>query len=447
MLVAASTASGYAAVDLSPILKQMEARDFQTACAELRGLSTKPPQSVDVWNLLGVCESELHNAAAARAAFQRGLSLDPKSLSLNQNAGYFFFRQDDFEMARQCLGRAVSLGASDPEVLFNLAVAQHRTGHDPDALRNLLSLEPRLNGESFYWEERGWVELPENSSAAAGSFARALALAPDSLRALHGAASAAEAQGEEEKAVALLLHAKQVAPDDVRTLLHFGNACLQRGLTVDALAALQHAHELAPENRLALFLYARAELGMQQWQKSFDLFSDFDKRMPNYAPAQFALGWLDLKLDRPSEARVHLEKSLKLSPKQPDVLYELGQMDLDEGQLSTARERLEAALRLAPGQVKSSVALGDLEMKSGRASEARSRYESAIRTDPNDGSAHYKLSVALMRLHETDAAQRERELGAKLNADASKVNKTVLLLAGPDGKLLTGEPDAKRGND
>ena len=147
---------------------------------------------------------------------------------------------------------------------------------------------------------------PERSRRGRGELRPGPCLAPDDVRALNGAATAAEAANDDEKALALLLRARKASPDDIRILLHFGSVCLKRDLTVDALDAIGKAYKLAPANNLALFLYARAQISIQQWQLAHDLLTEFDRRVPNYAPAQYALGGLDLRLNRNEEARGHL---------------------------------------------------------------------------------------------------------------------------------------------
>jgi tetratricopeptide (TPR) repeat protein len=302
----------------------------------------------------------------------------------------------------------------------------------------LIQLEEHLADKPDYWSERGWAELATDPTAAARSFDRALALAGDDVRALNGAASAAEAVHEDEKALALLLRAKKAHPEDLRTLLHFGSVCLRRDLTIDALDALEHAYKVAPENNLALFLYARAQIAFQQWQESHDLFTEFDRRVPKYPPAQYALGWLDIKLNRAAEAREHLERCVALDPAHADALYELGQLDYNEGRLADAERRLSAVLGKNPRHPKANIAMGDVLMRKSDLAGARARYEAAIEADPQSGPAHYKLSTVLMRLGQTDVADKERALGARLNADATKASKTVLVLADPDGRLLSG---------
>lgn len=417
-------------------MKLMESRDFAAAASMLRQLLAQAPQDAALWNLAGICESELNRAAEARAAFEHGLKLAPDSIPLNENLGFLYFRQEDYAAARTYLAKAVSLGSGKPGVAFSLAASRIRTGEPKEGLAALVALENQLGNASDYWTERGWVELRQNPAAAPASFDRALRLAPDDVRALNGAASAAEAAHEEERALSLLLRARKAHPDDVRTLLHFASLCLRRDLSVDALDAVERARKLAPANNLALFLHARVRIAFQEWREAHTLFTEFDRRVPGYAPVHYALGWLDIKLNQAEEARQHLEKSLALDPGLVDARCELGQLDLDQGRLDAAGANLRAVLEQQPRHAKANIALGDVMLRSGNLAEAKARYEAAIEADPQSGPAHYKLSTVLLRLQEPERAAKERALGARLNADALHASKTVLVLAEPDGTLL-----------
>ena len=69
--------------------------------------------------------------------------------------------------------------------------------------------------------------------------------------------------------------------------------------------------------------------------------------------------------------------------------------------------------------------------------EFNAQYEAAIVADKSFGPAHYKLSTVLMRMNELQRAAAERQLGAELNAAMMKAGKTVLVLAEPDGTLIS----------
>jgi tetratricopeptide (TPR) repeat protein len=421
-------------------VRQIDSRDFEGAAGTLRSFLDHRPGDASLWNLLGICESERGHFAAALAAFERGLSLEPGSLQLHENTGLLFYNQGDYRRALQQLKRAVELGSDKPGVLFSLAVSRVRTGDRKAGLADLIRLEKALAEHPDYWAERGWIEMRDSPAIANTSFELALKLDDRNLRALNGAAAAAEAQKEDEKALSFLLRAKREHPDDLLTLLHLASLCLRMDLSVDAREAVARARRISPPNNLALFLQARTEIAFQQWGRSHELFSEFDRRIPNYGPTQYALGWLDRKLDRPGEARMHLQRSLQLDPGNAEARLEAAQLDLDEGKLEAAETHLNLILKQHPEHAKALLALGDVSMKRGDLVNAKSFYSRSIQADAKSGPAHYKLSTVLVRLGEVELAAQERALGIKLNSDAEKAAKTVLVLAEPDGTLLCGEP-------
>ncbi|MDQ6664922.1 MAG: tetratricopeptide repeat protein [Acidobacteriota bacterium] len=421
-------------------IRRVEARDFKSASVALKRYAVLYPNDVRLWNLLGVSEGELGRIPAARDAFERGLKIAPNNVSLNENLGFLYYRQDRFADAKPYLEKAIALGSRNPGVAFSLGAAKIRTGERDRGLSELKLLEVPLADFPDYWDERGWAELAQDPAAAETDFSRALSLAPDDLRALNGAASAAEIQKLDEKALSFLLRARQAHPGDVDTLVHLGAVCLRRDLTIDALATLEHAYRIAPSNNAALYLYARAQIGVRQWQKSHDLFSEFARRIPKFADTYYALGWLDIKLNRRAEARRELEQCLRLEPNSADPRYELAQLDLDDGEIDLAEKLLRAVLDQDPKHAKANVAYGDILLKRGDFAAARAHYETAIQSNASSGAAHYKLSSALFRLDRTEEAEKERALGARLNQEELKSNKTVLRLASPDGALLSAAP-------
>jgi tetratricopeptide (TPR) repeat protein len=414
-------------------------RRFELAEALLRRAVDQYPSDVQLWNLLGITETELHHSSQAQIAFQRGLKLDPNSVSLNENIGLFFFKEAAYSPAKKYLKHAADLGSDKPGVAFSLAAARLRTGEHTEALAGFRRLEPALSGFPDYWKERGLAETNVDVAAAASSFDRALSLDPRNLGALNGAATVAERQHLDEKALAFLIRAKQVAPGDPETLMHFGQVCLRRDLVVDALAALEKAHQTSPSNNAALYLAARANIAVEKWQRSYDLFSEFARRVPKFAPTYYALGWLDIKLNRLNKARAQLQHCLSLSPNYLDPQYELAQLDLNEGQLAAAEPLLKAVLKRDPHHVKANIALADLLLRRGKLNEAETHLNQAIEDDPKNGSAHYKLSMLYLRLHQTEKSQKESALARTFNAEAKQEARTQLRIAIPPGPATASE--------
>ncbi len=166
--------------------------------------------------------------------------------------------------------------------------------------------------------------------------------------ALNGAATAAEAEGLDEKALAYLIRARAAAPDDVPTLTHFASVCIRRDLGPDAIEALEGARRLDPSNMGVVYLLARANISVQNWQEAYNLFQQFSKHDPGFAPTYYAMGWLDIRLNHLSDARQQLEHALRLQPTLSGARYELAQLEFDDGQIDAAQKLLETVLRENP---------------------------------------------------------------------------------------------------
>ena len=144
----------------------IQAGRFAEASAQLRTKLAQRPSDPELWNLLGIAETELHHAKQAEEAFSRGLQLAPYSVALNENAGLFCFREARYGRAKQLLSRAIELGSEKPAVRFSLAEARLRSGEPEQALSELRALEPALSQAPQYWDERGQAELPRDAAAA-----------------------------------------------------------------------------------------------------------------------------------------------------------------------------------------------------------------------------------------------------------------------------------------
>jgi tetratricopeptide (TPR) repeat protein len=296
----------------------------------------------------------------------------------------------------------------------------------------LTVLERTLGNAPEYWEERGRAELLKDATDAEKSFNRAIELQPTSVTALNGAATAAEKQGQDERALSYLIRARSASPNDVPTLAHFGAVCLRRDLGPDARDALEKVRKLDPANNAVLFLLARANIALENWQEAYDQFEQFSKRVPAYAATYYAMGWVEVRLDHTADARKQFEKALSLDSAMAGPKYELALLDLDDGQLDGAEGLLRAVLKDNPSDAKAGMALSDIMMRRGTLDEAQRLLEKATRDDPTLAAAHFKLAAVYARKHEEGAAERERRVAATLNEEAKRNSKTQLRLILPE---------------
>lgn len=412
--------------------ERLQSQDYYAAAAMLQTAVSRWPDRADLWNLLGIARSELHQDAQARAAFEHGLQIAPRAVALYENLGLLFYRKRNYRGAKKALAQAVALGSEKSSVRFSLASSLLRTGDASRALEELKQLEPEYGKLAAYWDERGRAELLTDPVAAEQSFSRALALRPGDLAALNGAAAAAERRHQDEEALSYLIKAREAHPNDVRTLAHFGSVCIRRDLGVDAVDALKKAHQLDPSSSSILFLLARANVSLSNWQTAYNLFHTYSERVPNYAPTYFAMGWIDTKLNRLDDARRLLRHALALDPKLEDARYTLAQVELDDGDLDRAHRLLAEVLRADPHHAKANLAMGDVFFRQGKLSDAERYLKNAVRDDPDLAAAHYKLSLLYFRRHNTKQADAERVIAARLNAKTKKASRTQLKLVLPE---------------
>lgn len=404
------------------------ARAAETASSAIKTDATNP----DLWNFLGIARTELGQTEAARKAFERGLQLQPGSISINENLGLLYFRTADYRKAKTVLHDAIRFGSQNPAVRYSLVAAQLRTGEAALARKQLLSLEASLQNSADYWEERGRAEVSFGDAAAESDFLRATSLEPAKISAWNGAATAAERQGLDEKALAHLIQARSAAPEDPATLIHFANICIRRDLGPDAREAVEKVLARDPKNSEALFLLGRAYISTQDWQKALDRFGQFMVLRPDYAPAYYAMGWVNLQINKRDEARKDFKEALRLNPKYPDARYEWSQMDFDDGNVNAAANSLAALLRDAPSHVRAHLAFGDLLLRQDQTAQAADRFRRALQLDPKSSVAHYKLANALARLGQSEEAARERTVAAALISESKKTGRTQLRLVLPE---------------
>ena len=435
LLASSSVAQKTAGNDaLAKAAALLQANDFRAAASTAEAELRKQPHNLNLWNLLGISCTELKNFRRAQQAFERGLVLDPESVPLNENTGLLFFKTGNYQRAKQFLSKAVSLGSENPGVHYSLAASRLRTGEAAEARTEFKALEPVLGTVPDYWEERGRADVTADPKEAEADFVHATALSPGNLEAWNGAASAAEAQGLDEKALAYLIDARKRAPDDVATLLHFASVCIRRDLGPDAIDALEKARAIEPANSRVLFLLARANISVGNWEKARTLFLQFLKGNADYFPAYYAVAWVDLRLNRRDEARRYLDLLLQHRPHYADALYELGQMDLEDGALPAAERNFRAALQQNSAHARASIGLGEVLQKNGQLDKARTYYERAAKADPHNPAAHYKLAVVLGRQGNASRAAKERAVAIDLAEQEKTASKKQLRLVLPEGE-------------
>jgi tetratricopeptide (TPR) repeat protein len=245
-------------------------------------------------------------------------------------------------------------------------------------------------------------------------FRRAVDLDPTSIDALQALARVLAAQGQWEKSLELLSHARVAAPDSPDILRKFAAASLHAGHTADAMDAAEQLVKLRPDEPDTLYLLGVAQLHAGDTVEARSTIEKYTKLRPEDPLAFLALGMADTALRNFSAARENFDQSIKLDPNQVEAYYQLALISRDQGDNQSAISQLEKAVAVDAKHAQAHALLGTLYLQQRAYDKAQEHLTRAAVLAPNFPDTHYQLGLLYARLNQRDRAQREMEQFHKL---------------------------------
>jgi tetratricopeptide (TPR) repeat protein len=313
--------------------------------------------------LLGIAQifSDRSQQDSARAYYQRAVDMNFYNTELRKR--YFFFLLQVPELRGEALeeGRAVlKLSASEPDVLYRVAVLEYDAGQPDSAEAHLTRWVSEFGDDGLSRFLLGRIALERADSVTAeAQFVQAIALA-DSL------------------------------PEPYLSLAFLYNRWNDRD---SALAVYQAGLKRLPEQPDLLFGMGATLEQMGRFDESVRIFERLIANHPDHAPALNYLGymWAD-KGVRLSEAADLIDRAVALQPtngayldSQAWVLYRLGR-------LKEAESKQREALALIQDDAVVYEHYGDILADLGRLAEAKENWQHALSLDPDNTTLQSKLN-------------------------------------------------------
>ena len=293
--------------------------DYRSELAIWTDTVAKVPRNVRAHVILGATHSAAGNTAAALAAVQTALRLDPNS----------------------------------PEALNNFATLAIDAGRPAEALepcRRAIRLKPKF---ALAHNNLGVALLRTGQVAEGAAHLRtALALKPDFAKAHCNLASALLELGDAAKAIEHAERALQLQPDFPLALFHLSSAFLQKKQPDRAIAALEAAVRLQPD-----YAEAHSNLGGLLYQagdpaRALPHFEAAVRSKPAYVDARSNLGSALFQTGRLDEAVTHYRAALQLRPDHAETHFNLALALTRLGRNAEAIVEHEAVLRLNPNDAR-----------------------------------------------------------------------------------------------
>ena len=139
---------------------------------------------------------------------------------------------------------------------------------------------------------------------------------------------------------------------------------------------------------------ATEAMRVRDWKKAAEMWTEVLKLQPDSAAALSNLGSVEIRLNKPVEARAHLEKAVALRPNLSATWMTLGMLNLEQKNPMLAVSNLTRA----------------------------------VHEDPSDARLHNGLAVVLKQVGWTNGAEQELQKAIDLNSDYTEAHFNLALL-------------------
>ena len=138
---------------------------------------------------------------------------------------------------------------------------------------------------------------------------------------------------------------------------------------------------------------------------------------PDLQNVHFAIGNIYWKRSRVIDALAELQLELAMNPYHPRALYEIGDILLDTpGKLSEAEQYLLKCLSLDPTMLDAHLAIERVYSLEGQYTKSLRHLTRAAELDLRDPTAHYRMWRIYLKLGQSERAQTELQIYAKLKS-------------------------------
>jgi tetratricopeptide (TPR) repeat protein len=296
------------------------------------------------------------------------------------------------------------------QTLHLLGLIEHQLGRSEVAIEHIRKAIMRSGRDPAFHHNLGNILRGQGQlAAAATSYERALALAPNSVETLYSLGNTCQDLGQTERAIWYFERALRLRPDTAELYNNLGSALQDLGRLDEAVTCYHKALALQPEavgilDNLAGTLRAQGQLAAAEatCERAIAL-------QPNRIESHIGLGVV-LREQRRLEAAVsRLQHALALAPDHPETRVNLGAALVDLGRSEEAIGHYERALALQPNRAETHNNLGIAREHQGRQIEALACYGRALSLRPDYAEAHFNRAHALLITGQFEEGWKEYE--------------------------------------
>jgi superkiller protein 3 len=332
ILIAVVATGLWAAADTPPEREQLynhatallKSGKFEQAAQEYKKIVTQWPDFFPAFSLLGVAYTQMGRLQEAGTYFQRAVQLAPDSAEARNNLGVNYLARD---MPTQAATEFEKATAADPRKVsawFNLGMASLQTGNPTGALAAL---------------ENARALAPEDAQIV-------LALAEARLKSRQPDMAIRELHGLDER-----------SHGNPQILITAGVLLQRNGRGREASVYFERA-AAAPGTGPLIWDAAHKCVTEGDYQSALALLMLLSASRGESAEWHERVGYIAFQLNQVEPAMEHLQKAIRLDPKNEDYYLELGEVLGQNNAIPAVVTLFEGALRALPDSLKIRSGLG-----------------------------------------------------------------------------------------
>ena len=284
-------------------------------------LVAKSPQSIDIYNILGIANARLRRFDKAIDCFKKVLQIKPDFADGHNNLGIILKDIGRREEAIDCFTRALQIKPDYVGAHYNLGIVRKDLGQREEAIDGFtkaLQIKPDFaeahNNLGIVLKDLGRREEAINC------YTKALQIKPDYAEAHNNLGIVLKDLGRREEAIDCYTKALQINPNFVGAHYNLGISLQDLGRRSEAINCYAKVLQIKPDyaeahNNLGIVLQ---DLG--QREKAVDCYTKALQIKPGYAEAHNNLGVSLKDLGRRDEAIDSFTKALQIKPDYAEAL-------------------------------------------------------------------------------------------------------------------------------
>jgi len=235
-----------------------------------------------------------------------------------------------------------------------------------------------------------------NLDEAEGLFLRAIRIDNQLIGARMNLAYLYSLKKQPEKCVLQLEEVVRVDPANIQAVDMLAQNLVAQGQVEKAIAVIERAKKTASLPASLFVLLGDAYLKKGNLPQAEETYQFILGQQPEYTDAVLGLAEVSRRRGDANNALQYLARARKLPAESPTTLYRFAMVASAAGSYEEANNALQAAIKLKPDDASYYVALGNTWIKKPDLFEAEKAFRAALKIDPEDSQAQLSLGYVLL---------------------------------------------------